>query len=87
MSEFRLWGIGLIVVSVFKLAMTPIIGVRPDPVNLAITIAAFGLGCKLVLRSHFSARRERLPSELPHRSGKSPGTRCQCIEPARRSSK
>lgn len=87
MSKCRLWGISLMVVSVFKVAMTPIIGVRPDPVNLAITVTACGVGCLLVLRSHFSARRERLPSELPHRTGKSSDTLCQCIDTARGSSK
>jgi len=76
------------VVSVFKLAMTPIVGVRPGPVNLYITIAAFGVGFLLVLKSHpFSARRERPQSELPHRTGKSSGTNCQCLEAARRSSR
>jgi len=87
MSQCRLWGISLIVVSLLKAAMSPMFGVQPDPVNAAITIAALGAGCVLVLRSYGSAQDVRLQTDVPHRTGKRADIRSQGVETARRSAK
>lgn len=87
MSKCRLWGISLIVVSLLKVAMSPMFGIPPAPVNFAITIAAFGVGCLLVLASCCSAKDVRLQTDLPPRSGEPSDIRSQCVETERRSSK
>lgn len=50
MDKLRLWGFSLIGVCVCKLAMTLLIGVRPDPVNLLLTLIALALGALLAFR-------------------------------------
>lgn len=50
-NNLRLWGLSLISVCAFKLAMALLIGVRPDPVNLTITLIALALGVLFVFWS------------------------------------
>jgi hypothetical protein len=51
MNHLRLWGCSLIGVCVFKLAITPLVGVPPDPVNVTITLTALALGGLLIFWS------------------------------------
>lgn len=44
MDNLRLRGFSLIGICVFKLVMTPVVGVRPDPANVTITLIALALG-------------------------------------------
>lgn len=82
MSQMRLWGISLMVVCIFKVAMTQMLGVQADPVNLAMTSAAFVVGFLLVVGSCNSAGRERRRSDLydPHSTERSPGLPCRCVD-------
>lgn len=41
----------LIGVYVFKIVMTPLVGVRPDPINLTITLMALVVGGLLIVWS------------------------------------
>jgi hypothetical protein len=66
MDRFRLWGICLIGVCVFKLAMTPLVGVRPDPNNLTITLIALVVGGLLMVWSR-AKRHERGSSAVGSR--------------------
>ena len=44
MDRRGLWGASLISVCVFKIVMTPLFGVRPDPINLTITLMTLVVG-------------------------------------------
>jgi len=76
MSRCRLWGISLMVVSAFKLAMAPIFGVPPDPVNLTITLLALALGGLLIFWS-LATRNQRLQAgDRKRHVGRDPLCRC-----------
>lgn len=68
MDNLRLWGFSLIGVCVFKLVVTPLLGVRPDPINLSITFSAVGLGSLLVFWS-FLAGKKPPPADSRERRG------------------
>ena len=66
MDRVRLWGICLIGVCVFKLAMTPLVGVRPDPINLTFTLIVLVVGGQLMVWS-LAKRHQRGPSAVGSR--------------------
>jgi hypothetical protein len=81
MDRWGLWGASLISVCVFTLVITPLVGVRPDPINLTITFSAVGLGSLLVFWS-FLAGKKPPPADSCERRGVH-HSRCRCAAKTR----